>query len=79
MTYYGIAQLDEDGKPASYLHAVAAKEFAHDPTYRLTTEIDHAWKSHDATVAREHADAFNSADSNPRLTVVELPAEANRA
>lgn len=77
MTYYGIAELDQDGKPASYLHAVAAKEFAPGPTYRLTTELDHAWRSHDATVAQAHADAFSSAVGNPHLTVIELPAEAS--
>jgi hypothetical protein len=72
-----IAELDKDGKPVSYLHAVAAKEFAADPTYRLTTELGHAWKSHDAKVAQEHADAINADGRNPHLTVIELPAEAS--
>jgi hypothetical protein len=74
VTYYVIAELDEDGKPVSYLNAIAAEEFAPDPTYRLTAELGHAWKSHDAKNAQKHADAFNSDGRNPHLTVIERPA-----
>lgn len=74
VTYYVIAELDEDGTPVRFLNAIAAKEFGPDPTYRLTAELGHAWKSHDAEKARKQADAFNSDGRNPRLTVIERPA-----
>jgi hypothetical protein len=45
VAYYVIAEPGKDGKPVSYLHAVAAKVFAADPTYRLATELGHAGQS----------------------------------
>ncbi len=78
MTYYGIAELDEDGKPASYLNAVAATEFASDPTYRLTTELDHGGNP-TMRRSRKSTPTFNSAAGSPHLTVIELPAEASRS
>jgi hypothetical protein len=71
-TVYVVAELDSDGKPVSYLPALAAREFGPDVTYRLTPDLALAWPfPEDRDSAQDQADRFNSAPGNPHLTVIE--------
>jgi hypothetical protein len=69
---YVVAEL-KDGKPVAYLHAVAAKEFAPEPTFKLTDDVDQAWTFPDEESAQEVADVFNSDSRNPHLDVIPHP------
>jgi hypothetical protein len=69
---YVVAEL-KDGKPVAYLHALAAKEFAPEPTYKLTDDLDLARTFPDQESAQEVADVFNSDSRNARLTVIPHP------
>ncbi|MFZ1179258.1 MAG: hypothetical protein WAO15_23975 [Mycobacterium sp.] len=75
ITWHVVAELDSAGKPISYLRGLAAREFGPDVTYRLTPDLDQAWRLLDNKSAQEQAARFNSASGNPHLAVIELPTQ----
>jgi len=68
-TTYVVAELNSDGRPVSYLRSLAAHEFGADVAYRLTIDLNQAWRFLDKKSAQKQADRFNSSPHNPQFSV----------